>query len=133
MPGGHCPARDSLCWGGTNPGIVAPCRVQQAAREAQGLALSSLGVPSVPAACVCFLELLGHDSLRLRVQLRAARLILSHRSSPEASLHHHSHSRDSLGKGAWSDLGWVLWVFGKGSKEEFRGAALLAQQCSKSI
>ncbi|NXI21221.1 SPTCS protein, partial [Sterrhoptilus dennistouni] len=70
--------------------------VQQAAREAQVLALSSLGVPSVAAACVCFLELLGQDSLRLRVQLRAARVILSRRSSPEASLHHHSHSRDSL-------------------------------------
>uniref|UniRef100_A0A8C3NRW5 SPG11 vesicle trafficking associated, spatacsin n=1 Tax=Cyanoderma ruficeps TaxID=181631 RepID=A0A8C3NRW5_9PASS len=68
--------------------------VQQAAREAQVLALSSLGVPSVAAACVCFLELLGQDSLRLRVELRAAKVILSHRSSSEASPH--PHSRDSL-------------------------------------
>ncbi|XP_066052716.1 spatacsin isoform X2 [Chamaea fasciata] len=72
--------------------------VQQAAREAQLLALSSLSVPSVAAACVCFLELLGQDSLRLRVQLRAAKVILSHGSRSEASLHHPSHARDSLGE-----------------------------------
>uniref|UniRef100_A0A8C9UFC4 SPG11 vesicle trafficking associated, spatacsin n=1 Tax=Serinus canaria TaxID=9135 RepID=A0A8C9UFC4_SERCA len=59
--------------------------IQQAAREAQLLALSSFGVPSVAAACVCFLELLGQDSLGLRVALRAASLISSH-----------SPSRDSL-------------------------------------
>ncbi|XP_054498298.2 spatacsin isoform X1 [Agelaius phoeniceus] len=52
--------------------------IQQAAREAQLLALSSFGVPSVAAACVCFLELLGQDSLGLRVALRAASLISSH-------------------------------------------------------
>ncbi|NXP91110.1 SPTCS protein, partial [Passerina amoena] len=62
--------------------------VQQAAREAQLLALSSFGVPSVAAACVCFLELLGQDSLGLRVALRAASLISSH-----------SPSRDSLAPG----------------------------------
>uniref|UniRef100_A0A8C3N990 Uncharacterized protein n=1 Tax=Geospiza parvula TaxID=87175 RepID=A0A8C3N990_GEOPR len=55
--------------------------IQQAAREAQLLALSSFGVPSVAAACVCFLELLGQDSLRLRVALRAASLISSHSPS----------------------------------------------------
>uniref|UniRef100_A0A8C3NE92 Uncharacterized protein n=1 Tax=Geospiza parvula TaxID=87175 RepID=A0A8C3NE92_GEOPR len=63
--------------------------IQQAAREAQLLALSSFGVPSVAAACVCFLELLGQDSLRLRVALRAASLISSH-----------SPSRDCLGEAA---------------------------------
>ncbi|XP_016156287.1 PREDICTED: spatacsin [Ficedula albicollis] len=63
--------------------------VQQAAREAQALALSSLGIPSVAAACVCFLELLGLDSLCLRVELRAASRICS--TSTGASLH-----RDSL-------------------------------------
>ncbi|NXU43787.1 SPTCS protein, partial [Drymodes brunneopygia] len=68
--------------------------ILQAAREAQALALSSLSVPSVAAACVCFLELLGLDSLGLRVDLRAAKMILSHRSSSEAS--HHSHIRDPL-------------------------------------
>nr|XP_026654307.1 spatacsin [Zonotrichia albicollis] len=52
--------------------------MQQAAREAQLLALSCFGVPSVAAACVCFLELLGQDSLGLRVALRAASLISSH-------------------------------------------------------
>ncbi|XP_054128500.1 spatacsin [Melozone crissalis] len=52
--------------------------MQQAAREAQLLALSCFGVPSVAAACVCFLELLGQDSLGLRVALRAAGLISSH-------------------------------------------------------
>ncbi|XP_039578718.1 spatacsin isoform X2 [Passer montanus] len=52
--------------------------IQQAAREAQLLALSCLGVPSVAAACVCFLELLGQDSLGLRVELRAASLLCSH-------------------------------------------------------
>ncbi|KAF4804459.1 spastic paraplegia 11 [Turdus rufiventris] len=65
--------------------------VQQAAQQAQALALSSLAVPSVAAACVCFLELLGLDSLRLRVALAAARRISSHRTRSEASLH-----RDSL-------------------------------------
>ncbi|XP_066184251.1 spatacsin [Sylvia atricapilla] len=70
--------------------------VQQAAREAQVLALSSLSVPSVAAACVCFLELLGQDSLRLRVQLRAAKVILSHSTGPGAPPHPHSHARDTL-------------------------------------
>ncbi|NXI16377.1 SPTCS protein, partial [Irena cyanogastra] len=69
--------------------------IQQAAREARALALSSLGVPQVAAACVCFLELLGLDSLGLRVELRAARAICSHsRSSSQGSAH--GHSRDSL-------------------------------------
>ncbi|XP_041325116.1 spatacsin-like isoform X3 [Pyrgilauda ruficollis] len=68
--------------------------VQQAAREAQLLALSCLGVPSVAAACVCFLELLGHDSLGLRVDLGAASLLCSHSCSRDASPH--GLSRDSL-------------------------------------
>ncbi|XP_038002943.1 spatacsin [Motacilla alba alba] len=58
--------------------------IQQAAREARVLALSSFGVPSVAAACVCFLELLGLDSLGLRVDLRAASLISSHSSSRDS-------------------------------------------------
>ncbi|KAL9837567.1 LOW QUALITY PROTEIN: spatacsin-like [Geothlypis trichas] len=49
--------------------------IQQAARQAHLLALGSLGVPAVGAACVCFLELLGQDSLGLRVALRAAGLV----------------------------------------------------------
>ncbi|RLV92633.1 hypothetical protein DV515_00013711, partial [Chloebia gouldiae] len=55
--------------------------VQQAAREARALALRSLGAPRAAAACVCFLELLGQDSLGLRVGLRAARLVSGHRSA----------------------------------------------------
>ncbi|XP_062357390.1 spatacsin isoform X2 [Cinclus cinclus] len=61
--------------------------IQQAAREARALALCSPGVPSVAAACVCFLELLGLDSRRLRVDLRAARRISSRGTGGEASLH----------------------------------------------
>ncbi|XP_053811238.1 spatacsin isoform X1 [Vidua chalybeata] len=68
--------------------------IQQAAREARDLALCSFHVPSVAAACVCFLELLGQDSLGLRVGLRAASLISSRSSRREASPH--SPSRDSL-------------------------------------
>ncbi|NWV63788.1 SPTCS protein, partial [Malurus elegans] len=68
--------------------------IQQAGQQAQVLALSSLGVAAVAAACVCFLELLGLDSLRLRVDLRAARMIFSHRTRSEDSAH--SHIRDSL-------------------------------------
>ncbi|NXQ10949.1 SPTCS protein, partial [Peucedramus taeniatus] len=68
--------------------------IQQAAREAQLLALCSFSVPSVAAACVCFLELLGLDSLGLRVDLRAASIISSHSSRREASPH--SLTRDSL-------------------------------------
>ncbi|NXQ57464.1 SPTCS protein, partial [Anthoscopus minutus] len=68
--------------------------IQQAAREAQALALSSFSVPSVAAGCVCFLELLGQDSLRLRVELRAARSIFTHSTRGQASPH--SHIRDSL-------------------------------------
>ncbi|KAI1235288.1 hypothetical protein IHE44_0002931, partial [Lamprotornis superbus] len=61
--------------------------IQQAAQQARVVALSSLSVPSVAAACVCFLELLGLDSLCLRVELGAARRILSHSTGSEASLH----------------------------------------------
>lgn len=100
------------------------CRVQQAAQQAQALALSSLAVPSVAAACVCFLELLGLDSLRLRVALAAARRISSHRTRSEASLH-----RDSLGKVSWSALG-VSWEEEQGGMPR---CCLVAQQGSKSL
>ncbi|KAM7039231.1 spatacsin [Acridotheres tristis] len=61
--------------------------IQQAAQQARAVALSCLSVPSVAAACVCFLELLGLDSLCLRVELGAARRILSPSPRSEASLH----------------------------------------------
>ncbi|NWI89416.1 SPTCS protein, partial [Pitta sordida] len=68
--------------------------IQQAGREAHVLALSAFAVPSVAAACVCFLELLGLDSLRLRVDVKAANLIFSYRTRREKSPH--GQIRDSL-------------------------------------
>ncbi|KAJ7397803.1 Spatacsin [Pitangus sulphuratus] len=68
--------------------------IQQAGKEAHVLALSSFGAPSVGAACVCFLELLGLDSLKLRVDLKVANMIFSYRTRNEDS--HHSQIRDSL-------------------------------------
>ncbi|XP_069480302.1 spatacsin [Ambystoma mexicanum] len=53
--------------------------IQQAGSEVYALALSSFCIPSVIAACVCFLELLGRDSLKLRVDIKVAKLILSHK------------------------------------------------------
>ncbi|XP_063268578.1 spatacsin isoform X2 [Prinia subflava] len=50
--------------------------MRRAARDARALALRCAGAPAVAAACVCFLELLGQDSLGLRVQLGAAAMIL---------------------------------------------------------
>lgn len=129
-----------VCWGSLVLGWDKPlgdsrCRIQQAAREAQVLALCSLSAPSVAAACVCFLELLGLDSLRLRVQLRAARMISTHSTTSEASHHHHhSHTRDSLGKGGLCLLrDGCCGFLGKGSREGCRDAALVAQQCGESF
>ncbi|XP_047591702.1 spatacsin isoform X1 [Lutra lutra] len=51
--------------------------IQQVGNEAYVLGLSSFYVPSVGAACVCFLELLGLDSLKLRVDMKVANIILS--------------------------------------------------------
>ncbi|NWU83240.1 SPTCS protein, partial [Onychorhynchus coronatus] len=68
--------------------------IQQAGKEAHVLALSSFAAPSVGAACVCFLELLGLDSLKLRVDLKVANMIFSYRTRNEES--HHSQIRDSL-------------------------------------
>ena len=49
--------------------------------QAQQLALKHFYHPSIAAACVAFLELLGQDSSGLRVDLQVATLILSHRAS----------------------------------------------------
>ncbi|XP_010183703.1 PREDICTED: spatacsin, partial [Mesitornis unicolor] len=68
--------------------------IQQAGSEACVLALSSFGVPSVGAACVCFLELLGLDSLKLRVDIKVANLIFSYRTRNEGS--QHNQIRESL-------------------------------------
>ncbi|KFQ35863.1 Spatacsin, partial [Merops nubicus] len=68
--------------------------IQQAGDEACVLALSSFSVPAVGAACVCFLELLGLDSLKLRVDLKAANIIFRYRTRKEES--QHSQIRESL-------------------------------------
>ncbi|KAJ1179187.1 hypothetical protein NDU88_004423 [Pleurodeles waltl] len=54
--------------------------IQQAGFEVYALALSSFGAPSVIAACICFLELLGLNSLKLRIDMKVANVILSHKS-----------------------------------------------------
>ncbi|XP_072481651.1 spatacsin isoform X2 [Notamacropus eugenii] len=53
--------------------------IQRVGNEAYMLALSLFHVPSVGAACVCFLELLGIDSLKLRVDMKVANIILSYK------------------------------------------------------
>ncbi|NXL45992.1 SPTCS protein, partial [Podilymbus podiceps] len=68
--------------------------IQQAGKEAYILALSFFSIPSVGAACVCFLELLGLDSLKLRVDIKAANLIFSYRTRNEES--QHNQIRESL-------------------------------------
>nr|XP_008120270.1 PREDICTED: spatacsin [Anolis carolinensis] len=61
--------------------------IQQAGAEAYALALSSFYVPSVAASCACFLELLGLESLKLRVDVKAAGVILSFMSRREEPQH----------------------------------------------
>ncbi|PKU32267.1 spatacsin [Limosa lapponica baueri] len=61
--------------------------IQQAGKEACVLALSFFSVPSVGAACVCFLELLGLDSLKLRVDIKVANIIFSYKTRNEESQH----------------------------------------------
>ncbi|KAK2524422.1 Spg11 [Columba guinea] len=68
--------------------------IQQAGNEAWILALSFFSVRSVGAACVCFLELLGLDSLRLRVDLKVANMIFSYRTRNKES--QHNQIRESL-------------------------------------
>ncbi|KAM6059562.1 spatacsin [Theristicus caerulescens] len=68
--------------------------IQQAGKEAYILALSFFSVPSVGAACVCFLEFLGLDSLKLRVDIKVANLIFSYRTRKEES--QHNQIRESL-------------------------------------
>ncbi|XP_074863263.1 spatacsin [Carettochelys insculpta] len=61
--------------------------IQQAGNEAYALALSFFYVPSIGAACICFLELLGLDSLKLRVDIKVANIIWSFKSRSEESQH----------------------------------------------
>ncbi|XP_062849138.1 spatacsin [Trichomycterus rosablanca] len=51
-------------------------QISQAVEQAYFLALSNFNTPAIAAACVCFCELLGVSSLKLRVDLKALNLIL---------------------------------------------------------
>ncbi|KAJ8249250.1 hypothetical protein GJAV_G00232780 [Gymnothorax javanicus] len=51
-------------------------QLQQAVEQAYSLALQHFSVASVAAACVCFCELLGASSLKLRVDLNVLGLVL---------------------------------------------------------
>ncbi|XP_063106193.1 spatacsin isoform X2 [Cavia porcellus] len=68
--------------------------IEQAGKEAYVLGLSSFHIPSIGAACVCFLELLGLDSLKLRVDMKAANIILSYKCRKEDA--QYSFIRESL-------------------------------------
>ncbi|XP_028622694.1 spatacsin isoform X2 [Grammomys surdaster] len=68
--------------------------IQQVGKEAYTLGLSSFHNPSVGAACVCFLELLGLSSLKLRVDLKMANVILGSKHRNEDA--HPSFIRESL-------------------------------------
>ncbi|XP_051000473.1 spatacsin [Acomys russatus] len=57
--------------------------IQQVGKEAYTLGLSCFHSPSVGAACVCFLELLGLGSLKLRVDMKTANVILSYKCRNE--------------------------------------------------
>ncbi|KAF4017726.1 hypothetical protein G4228_008887 [Cervus hanglu yarkandensis] len=57
--------------------------IQKAGNEAYVLGLSCFHIPSIGAACVCFLELLGLDSLKLRVDMKVANIILNYKCGNE--------------------------------------------------
>uniref|UniRef100_A0A8C2NR63 Spatacsin C-terminal domain-containing protein n=1 Tax=Capra hircus TaxID=9925 RepID=A0A8C2NR63_CAPHI len=57
--------------------------IQQVGSEAYGLGLSCFHISSIGAACVCFLELLGLDSLKLRVDMKVANIILNYKCGSE--------------------------------------------------
>ncbi|NXA36213.1 SPTCS protein, partial [Eudromia elegans] len=59
--------------------------IQQAGKEAYVLGLSFFHIPSIGAACVCFLELLDLDSLKLRVDLKVANVIFNYKTKNEES------------------------------------------------
>ncbi|NXA55832.1 SPTCS protein, partial [Nothocercus julius] len=61
--------------------------IQQAGKEACVFALSFFHVASIGAACVCFLELLGLDSLKLRVDLKVANIVFNYKTKNEESQH----------------------------------------------
>ncbi|XP_048188243.1 spatacsin [Perognathus longimembris pacificus] len=68
--------------------------IQQVGKDVYMLGLSSFHIPSVGAACICFLELLGLDSLKLRVDMKVANIIVGYRCRNEAS--QYTITRESL-------------------------------------
>ncbi|XP_038186655.1 spatacsin [Arvicola amphibius] len=68
--------------------------IQQVGKEAYTLGLTSSHSPSVAAACVCFLELLGLSSLKLRVDMKTVNVILGYKCRSEEV--HPSSVRESL-------------------------------------
>lgn len=86
-------------------------------KEAYTLGLTSSHSPSVAAACVCFLELLGLSSLKLRVDMKVVNVILGYKCRNEDA--HPSSVRESLGtaplfvlpKGHWGRVETVLTPF----------------------
>ncbi|XP_053319552.1 spatacsin [Spea bombifrons] len=61
-------------------------QIQEIAKDVYSLALSCFNVQTVIASCVCFLELLGLSSHKLRVDVNVADLILTHSTSPNDEL-----------------------------------------------
>ncbi|XP_057636203.1 spatacsin [Chionomys nivalis] len=68
--------------------------IQQVGKEAYTLGLTSSHSPAVAAACVCFLELLGLSSLKLRVDMKVVNVILGYKCRNEDV--HPSSVRESL-------------------------------------
>ncbi|KAM4039369.1 spatacsin [Anomaloglossus baeobatrachus] len=62
--------------------------IQQVAEDVYSLALSCFHAPVVISSCVCFLELLGHSSYRLRMDVNVANVILRHSSSLQEEAGH---------------------------------------------
>lgn len=68
---------------------VSVCfRLQQARQQVYQLALQCFNVASVAAATVCFCELLGLCSLKLRVDVRAMNTVLQHWNTHTAETQH---------------------------------------------
>lgn len=81
-------------------------RIQQVGNEAYVLGLSSFHIPSIGAACVCFLELLGLDSLKLRVDMKVANVIMRYKCKNEDA--QYSFIRESLGTAPFTSFFFFL-------------------------
>ncbi|KAG8574868.1 hypothetical protein GDO81_009376 [Engystomops pustulosus] len=65
--------------------------IHHVAEDVYSLALSCFHVPVVVSSCVCFLELLGLSSYKLRVDVNVANLILQHSSPVQEEAGNKSH------------------------------------------